>query len=1357
MEENRRYKFPMKALSVFLAVVMVISCWPITGFAAESDETDTSEANEIVQAAVETIDNIELAEVSEPVIYSDNNLVYIYASKNAEYKIGNGEWQTYVNPFTVPVGSESVVYARTMEDQSNETSISVNNAIGQYVESNTDMSIAYFGMSFDIERIYTSSKATANEDDWFFSFESKVDIAASNDAVIKVVMPDGTTLSFEKVSDNTYLNKFTGCKLIVENGKYVVKDGSTVYTYDNMGILSSVADYAGHAITFAKDSDNRIISITAGTGHTYTVAYDENGNVSSITNPLGEIVRYEYTNGKLVKAYWDSSSFVITGEDIILGEYKYGTDGKLSKSGLKSVTYDALGRVTMEENDDGSYVEYTYTSETYTYASDSEDKADETINVTSIKSDFSNETSSVTKINDAQLVVASTDTDEKTTEYKYNNLFNAEYEKTSDVKTEYTYDENGNILTSSTDSSKTTYTYTASGMLLTEYTVNTDEDGKETTSYTKYEYDESDILISSTQSKNADYSDAVVNTYTNGMLVRVIDKSDSEKPTGTNYFYDAYGNVSKTESAVVENEESKTGTVTYEYDALNRTVKTVDGENTTTCIYNAAGNVISQTDKDGTQRTLFDKYGRTVQSITAEDYDAEKDGLNAETPSDTFSDSTVGHTYVYAKNGTLTKETNRIGKTTKYYYNDIGSKVREEFDIYKFYYLNHGDLYQVKVANVTTVSYSYGTKFQLLTEKYSNGETIRYTYNANGDVAELYHNSEGLPFVIYTYNSDNELTEKVNKDTGLKYVYGENGQVSVYTLSDNTLVQSYTEEETEADEEAGTEGFKTVTENHFGNTHSSVVKDKSISFTADGNAVSYNYAVDDNDKTTSETVKKGNNSVISSAYTYDKDDNVTSKSYTYGSNKKLDYVNEYDAKGKITASGIGTVSQHYTYDKDDQLTAVQGDGYNASYVYDARGNLTSKTVNGETTSFTYASSGWKDRLVSVDGAKLTYDKVGKVLTYGDKKYTWNSGRHLESLIDNDNVYSYTYNEEGIRTSKTVNGVTTYYNTSNGVILSQTDGTNTIYFQYDSNGTPFGFIYNGTQYFYLTNQMNDVVGITDTNGNLIAQYEYDEWGNTLSVTDNDVAKANPLRYRGYYYDNETGYYYLQSRYYDASICRFINADDINFLDKETTLGINVFTYCSSNPINNDDPEGKSSYKITAVGLQLELSACFLSFAGEIGIEVIWVISSKKIYAYFYYAGGSGNGYQNKAINYLKSSFKDIARSPKVSLKNMANLFKLNWSITLGFFIVKTDKKFSWPYGYNGVSKSSSLSIGKVKGYYSTSTGCKCYGICYSLAGNSGFSFGTSACKYNLIVVNSIINTAKSYLSSKCADIKKAIGK
>ena len=151
----------------------------------------------------------------------------------------------------------------------------------------------------------------------------------------------------------------------------------------------------------------------------------------------------------------------------------------------------------------------------------------------------------------------------------------------------------------------------------------------------------------------------------------------------------------------------------------------------------------------------------------------------------------------------------------------------------------------------------------------------------------------------------------------------------------------------------------------------------------------------------------------------------------------------------------------------------------------------------------------------------------------------------------------------------------------GVILSQTDGTNTMYFQYDIDGAPLGLNYNGKQYLYMTNQMGDVCSIVSTGGKEVVQYEYDEWGNTVSIdllnntdAEKELAEANPIRYRGYYLDSETGYYYLQSRYYDPNICRFINADifDIAYECKEEINGTNLFAYCCNNPINYEDSNG-----------------------------------------------------------------------------------------------------------------------------------------------------------------------------------------
>ena len=235
---------------------------------------------------------------------------------------------------------------------------------------------------------------------------------------------------------------------------------------------------------------------------------------------------------------------------------------------------------------------------------------------------------------------------------------------------------------------------------------------------------------------------------------------------------------------------------------------------------------------------------------------------------------------------------------------------------------------------------------------------------------------------------------------------------------------------------------------------------------------------------------------------------------------------------------------------------------------------------------------WQDELTSVNGTSLTYDANGNVLTYGNMEFEWTNGRTLSQITVNPedengtaDVYSYTYDESGIRSSKTVNGVTTYFTTKDGVILSQTDGTNTMYFQYDNSGNPTGFLYNGAQYFYLTNQMGDVIGITDNTGALIATYTYGAWGEVLATTPATtgnttqlaIANANPLRYRGYYLDAETGYYYLQSRYYSSLLGRYVNADlfGIALISKDDRVGNNLFLYCSNNPINNNDFDGKAT--------------------------------------------------------------------------------------------------------------------------------------------------------------------------------------
>ena len=173
------------------------------------------------------------------------------------------------------------------------------------------------------------------------------------------------------------------------------------------------------------------------------------------------------------------------------------------------------------------------------------------------------------------------------------------------------------------------------------------------------------------------------------------------------------------------------------------------------------------------------------------------------------------------------------------------------------------------------------------------------------------------------------------------------------------------------------------------------------------------------------------------------------------------------------------------------------------------------------------------------------------------------------------TWEYTYNADGLRTKRT-NGSTTYNYIYNGSSLSQmTVGSNTLYFAYDASGTPMSVTYNGTNYYYATNIQGDVTAILNSSGTAVVQYTYDAWGKILTTTGSMASTLgvhNPLRYRGYVYDTETTLYYLQSRYYNPAMGRFISADSYPTTG-QGLLGNNMFAYCGNNPTIRIDSSGQ----------------------------------------------------------------------------------------------------------------------------------------------------------------------------------------
>lgn len=312
----------------------------------------------------------------------------------------------------------------------------------------------------------------------------------------------------------------------------------------------------------------------------------------------------------------------------------------------------------------------------------------------------------------------------------------------------------------------------------------------------------------------------------------------------------------------------------------------------------------------------------------------------------------------------------------------------------------------------------------------------------------------------------------------------------------------------------------------------------------------------------------------------------------------------YDKNGNIlTVTENGDLVAKYTYDGLNRLVREDNVKFGTFvYKYDAAGNILSKTAyrytlsetlgEGVKTEYTYNQHGWKDQLVAIKGKPFVgnessdnpYDALGNPKEYKGLNTVW-QGRRLMQLADT----TYTYDVNGIRTSKAANNITFnyIYDGNNLVAEERVDQTTTkwLYYLYGVDGIA-GFRYDGTEYLFRKNVQGDITHIYTVDGTLVAQYVYDAWGNckvldptgNTDADSNSIGNKNPFRYRGYYYDIDNKLYYLQTRYYDPEVGRFINADALEYLDPETLGGLNLYAYCGNNPVMAVDPEGTAWWDI-----------------------------------------------------------------------------------------------------------------------------------------------------------------------------------
>lgn len=325
------------------------------------------------------------------------------------------------------------------------------------------------------------------------------------------------------------------------------------------------------------------------------------------------------------------------------------------------------------------------------------------------------------------------------------------------------------------------------------------------------------------------------------------------------------------------------------------------------------------------------------------------------------------------------------------------------------------------------------------------------------------------------------------------------------------------------------------------------------------------------------------------------------KKAQYAISDSLKY--EYDKNGNICKIfENGALAVRYEYDSIDRLVREDNKklGFTTLFAYDNCGNIISK----RTTKFTLKSNVEEcvfeellysydgDRLLSFGNEEFNYDDIGNPTRYRDITAEWGKGRQLFKLAD----MQFSYDANGARRRKygsyertnavgekeKVNVDIEYIYDSDGKLIASSDK---LEYLYDDAGL-FGIKYDGKIYFYRKDAQGNIVALLDSNGAIVVKYVYDAWGNhaVLDGKGNDVPDdvaderiigiLNPFRYREYFYDVETGLYYLQSRYYDPELGRFITIDGVEYLSYKSINGLNLYAYCGNNPVMRSDFDGTS---------------------------------------------------------------------------------------------------------------------------------------------------------------------------------------
>lgn len=938
--------------------------------------------------------------------------------------------------------------------------------------------------------------------------------------------------------------------------------GYVAVEYNKLDQISSIYDDKGKYMSFEYE-DDKLASITDCRGRKTTYVYNEKKlttvmfadgssirftysgeDISTVTDSNGNKSTITYANNKLSRIQTLSHMVKIAKDDV--------TRGASYTKKIADVTFGYTSGGVNINYGEGKSESYTFTSgkniqshsqadeiqtKTVTYSYDySQGKKITEVRQTDVGGEPAVKT---IKMYDAldrlmQKVIDwrnISDSVQKRTEYFYfyDNHDNLIGEKCCEF-----FKKDGNT---SSNTSLKTYSYNAQGsLILTESFVM----GEELTSGKNYEervYDENGNVIKTVKWNSLDssskfYSESVISE--SGLVTAEKDEtgeavSEYEYLDGTN---------------VVKSVKQINGsTVAYGRDPGNFTVtsvtqSTADGEsNTNDIIYNCdlpvevkSGNTVIDYEYDFKGRkTKVTVNGKVQSTSTYEDFEYNQ-------ADDKYIFGAKNSSIIAADNETITLVENKTGKL-----NAATNKMRiTEETTLNGYEFNRKE-------------YDEKGRVKKVIDNYSD-VNLDYTYNHYGNIVSIEKTKNNVMHLTenYRYNEYGEVSEKhIVGAVNHAYTFGykQNAARTLeYIRYDNNK-------------------FKPLTDVNGRNTGKEITL--ALGKRIAGEYISYR--------------KVGDHATNMPSVIW----------YASGDDIKDNIKYKYDKSGNICEiTENGHIVAQYAYDGLNRLVREDNKPLNKTvvYTYDNCGNITERCEYAYTrksgeelteldcTHFAYEYDG--DRLVSYNGEKCEYNNNGCPYTYRNKSLEWRFGTRVAYL---DGI-SYEHDGFGRRIKK---NNTEFVYDSDGRLIKQSNGLEFIY----DDKQVIALEKEQIRYFYRRDIQGNIIAILDESGAVVVRYIYDAWGNhaVVDANGNDIedmshiGNVNPFRYRGYYYDVETGFYYLKSRYYDPETGRFISQDSIDYADPEAINGLNLYAYCGNNPVMNVDPTGTFFLACLLVGL------------------------------------------------------------------------------------------------------------------------------------------------------------------------------